>query len=198
MLSLGTVNITWVMMFGELEYLNMFHAHEKANIYQNQVPYEEFTLLLFVCFLILVSLIVMNLLVGLAVSDVEKLQKNSVYDMMGMQIDLALDVELSLPIWLHKRIQAYKMDDYDYNSKECSSRTNSWWTRIKHFFQGPLFGPWIMRDAKEIVRQRQRPHGDNKYLAVAKERKMQEDIKLIRGQIKEMQTMLKQIAENRL
>ena len=191
------------MMFGEMEYTNIFHAFRRYNFddYQYQLTYENFTLFTFIAFLIMISLIVMNLLVGLAVSDVEKLQNNSVYAMFGMQIDLALDVELSLPIWLHSRISAYTLDDYSHKNPETGLFSTSWVRKIQHFFQGSLFGPEIMRDAKEIVRKRQRQHVQHNSAKTnaSKEKynKLHEDMRDLKEQMNEMQTLLKCIADKK-
>ena len=104
----------WVMMIGEMEFTNIFHAHlEDPSDQKSLLPFEEATYTIYAMFLILVAIIVMNLITGLAVSDVAKLQQDSSYRMMAMQIDLALDVEFSLPNRFRKKWCALQYNQFE-------------------------------------------------------------------------------------
>ena len=145
----------------------------------------------------------MNLLVGLAVSDVDKLQSNSVYAMLGMQIDLSLDVELSMPAWLHGRIKAYQLDDHEQENQCCTSGacvTSGWCSsvskNIQRFFQGSLYGPWIMRDAKEIVKRRQRTQQQADSMSPVYD--AAHEIKQLKEQMDEIHAHLKRLVDGKL
>ena len=70
---------TWVMMIGEMQYLELIEGVSKTvNISVVHV--------VFVVFLVCLCLIVMNLLTGVDVNDVDKLRKESIYFILKMQI----------------------------------------------------------------------------------------------------------------
>ena len=51
----------------------------------SQPVYETVTYLLFVAFLVIMSILIMNLLVGLAVDDIKAVQDQAVLKRLGMQ-----------------------------------------------------------------------------------------------------------------
>merc|ERR1719259_649657 len=66
-------------MIGEFEYDSIFNDPE------NPLPYPQVTWPLFVAFLILMSILIMNLLVGLAVDDIKAVQEQAVLKRLGMR-----------------------------------------------------------------------------------------------------------------
>ena len=76
---------TFVMTAGELEYSTMFFPEENEDN-DNEVPYEKTTTLFFISFVITMPIIVMNLLVGLAVDDIQSVQENAVLKRLAMQV----------------------------------------------------------------------------------------------------------------
>ncbi|ROT68231.1 putative transient receptor potential cation channel subfamily A member 1-like isoform X2 [Penaeus vannamei] len=80
---------TTVMMIGEFEFDSIFH--------DNELEYPEITYILFVCLLILLSIIIMNLLVGLAVDDIKAVQDQAILKRLAMQTQLVFDVEVLIP-----------------------------------------------------------------------------------------------------
>ncbi|CAH1799596.1 unnamed protein product [Owenia fusiformis] len=92
---------TAVMMIGEFEFDSIFYGDEKLN-------YPEISYLLFVLFLVLMSIIIMNLLVGLAVDDIKAVQDQAVLKRLAMQVELALDVEGFLPHFIRRRFVLHK------------------------------------------------------------------------------------------
>ena len=69
----GSLVKTFVMMVGELEYEALF-PHEPS---ENPPPFEYYSNLLFVVFVLVMGIVVMNLLVGLAVDDIQEIQENA-------------------------------------------------------------------------------------------------------------------------
>ncbi|XP_061171192.1 transient receptor potential cation channel subfamily A member 1 homolog isoform X1 [Saccostrea echinata] len=100
---------TTVMMIGEYEYENIFYGTQLDY-------YPEITYIMFVVFMILMSIIIMNLLVGLAVDDIKAVQEQAALKRMAMQVDLALDVERVVPEFIRRRFVA-KCDTYRPNRK---------------------------------------------------------------------------------
>ena len=89
---------TAVMMVGEMEFMDLF-LHEKED-----VPYETFSLSLFFIFVIVMTIIVMNLLVGLAVDDIKAVQDTANLKRLAMLVTLSLDVEMLLPEFIRRKI----------------------------------------------------------------------------------------------
>uniref|UniRef100_F6UJR3 Transient receptor potential cation channel subfamily A member 1 homolog n=2 Tax=Ciona intestinalis TaxID=7719 RepID=F6UJR3_CIOIN len=88
---------TSVMMIGEFEYDGIF------NSVPTMVSYQAVTYTLFVVFMIIMSIIIMNLLVGLAVDDIKGVQDNAELERLAMQVKLALEVEFTLPQIFRRR-----------------------------------------------------------------------------------------------
>ena len=52
------------MMIGEMEFTGIFHENEDSTAYDDQLFYEESTYAIFILFLIILAIIIMNLLVS--------------------------------------------------------------------------------------------------------------------------------------
>ncbi|XP_064473258.1 transient receptor potential cation channel subfamily A member 1 homolog isoform X2 [Ornithodoros turicata] len=87
---------TTVMMVGELEYDTIFH--------ENALPYETSSYILMALFLVLMTIITSNLLVGLAVDDIKGVLEQAELQRLGMQVKLVLTVETMLPTWARRRV----------------------------------------------------------------------------------------------
>eukprot|EP00095_Tigriopus_kingsejongensis_P005747 maker-scaffold28_size608977-snap-gene-2.12 protein:Tk05747 transcript:maker-scaffold28_size608977-snap-gene-2.12-mRNA-1 annotation:"transient receptor potential cation channel subfamily a member 1-like protein" len=97
---------TTVMMIGEFEFDDLFFDNIKfaGDGYESMMlPYREATIVFFLVFMIIMSIIVMNLLVGLAVDDIKAVQDNAVLQRLAMQVTLNLDVEKILPSFIRRR-----------------------------------------------------------------------------------------------
>ena len=82
---LFTILKTLIMTSGEMEYDNLFFDNQGwRNIIT--VPYVFSTKLLFVFFVLVMPIIIMNLLVGLAVDDIKTVQKNAILKRIAMQV----------------------------------------------------------------------------------------------------------------
>ena len=92
-------------MIGELDFANIF-AQDVTNAGippTFQMPYPGVTVFFFVLFLVLLPILFMNLLVGLAVDNIQSVQDKAVLERLAMQVRLNLDVERMLPTFLHKK-----------------------------------------------------------------------------------------------
>ncbi|CAL4068320.1 unnamed protein product, partial [Meganyctiphanes norvegica] len=78
---------TIVMMTGEIEYDDWFFGDD------HKVKYPVTSHLVFLFFLMFVTIILMNLLVGLAVSDIQGLQKSAGLDRLVLQTELIMNFE---------------------------------------------------------------------------------------------------------
>ena len=73
-------------------------------VFPKEVPYETFSLSLFFIFVIVMTIIVMNLLVGLAVDDIKAVQDTANLKRLAMLVTLSLDVEMLLPEFIRRKI----------------------------------------------------------------------------------------------
>lgn len=80
---------TFVMMIGELEFEDMFYQDDRNKNHYYPVT----TQLVFFTFVILVTIILMNLLVGLAVSDIQGLQASAGLNRLTRQAELVARLE---------------------------------------------------------------------------------------------------------
>lgn len=76
---------TLIMTSGEMEYDNLFFDNQDWNKLET-VPYMTTTKILFVMFVFIMPIIIMNLLVGLAVDDIKTVQQNAVLKRIAMQV----------------------------------------------------------------------------------------------------------------
>ena len=74
------------MMIGEFEFGDVFLAEGSSTDHDQQVYYEQITYCLFVFFMVIMSILIMNLLVGLAVDDIKGVQEQAVLKRLAMQV----------------------------------------------------------------------------------------------------------------
>lgn len=82
---------TVVMMIGELEFEDIFYSSGDGKT--SAVLYPITAHLMFFAFVILVTIILMNLLVGLAVSDIQGLQASAGLNRLSRQAELVARLE---------------------------------------------------------------------------------------------------------
>ena len=96
----GTIVSVLVMMLGEIQYLDLQYPQD-LRLTKNDGQIEEETgypvfpftaYLALLLFILVCCLVVMNLLVGIAVSDINELMKTSKIDQMVDQVELACSV----------------------------------------------------------------------------------------------------------
>ncbi|XP_023272618.1 transient receptor potential cation channel subfamily A member 1 [Seriola lalandi dorsalis] len=105
---------TFVMMVGELNYQNNF-----LDAYlSNKLPFGFLTYFIFVQFVLLMPILLVNLMIGLAVGDIAEVQRNAALKRIAMQIDLHTALEDKLPYWFMKRVD--KPSITIYPNHKCS------------------------------------------------------------------------------
>ncbi|XP_077980292.1 transient receptor potential cation channel subfamily A member 1-like isoform X2 [Glandiceps talaboti] len=92
-----------VMTVGEMDYTDIFYGDTSLK------PFEESAMVLFTIFLFLMPIMLMNLMVGIAVGDIEFIQQNANVEKMELQIGLVRSIEQSLPKVLQRRWHVDKM-----------------------------------------------------------------------------------------
>ncbi|XP_022786604.1 transient receptor potential cation channel subfamily A member 1-like isoform X2 [Stylophora pistillata] len=94
----------FAMTLGELNYADNFMPLE--------YPFAELINVLFILFVLAMPIILMNMLVGLAVGDIDNIQRNATMDRYVMQIKMLLETEEQLPRWLRKHVQFEKFVEF--------------------------------------------------------------------------------------
>ncbi|XP_073259168.1 transient receptor potential cation channel subfamily A member 1-like [Porites lutea] len=95
----------FVMTLGEMSYEDRFMPWDS-------LEYATLANILFLMFVLGMPIILMNMLVGLAVGDIDKIQAHAAIDRYMMQVELVLDMEEMLPACLAKRAHVTKQVVY--------------------------------------------------------------------------------------
>ena len=74
---------TFVMMIGEFEFEGIFTDND---------PFPVYSAILFIVFVLIMSIIIMNLLVGLAVDDIKEIQENAELEKLSMHVSIQLQL----------------------------------------------------------------------------------------------------------
>ncbi len=86
-------------MIGEFEFESIFYSEADPD----NLAYPGITFAFFIGFLIIMSIIIVNLLVGLAVDDIKAVQDQAELKRLAMTVEQVLDVERMLPKFLFKK-----------------------------------------------------------------------------------------------
>lgn len=90
---------TFSMMLGEMDFVGTF----VQPIHQGNFPFPLPSIIILGLFMILMPILLMNLLIGLAVGDIESVRRNAQLKRLAMQVILHTELERKLPrIWLEK------------------------------------------------------------------------------------------------
>lgn len=100
----------YVMTLGELNYHDEFLPWD-------ELAFPTLTNVLFVILVLGMPIIMMNMLVGLAVGDIDKIQQNALMDRYVLQVQLLLDIENSMPMFILKHVQVPSYSEYPNHSK---------------------------------------------------------------------------------
>jgi len=109
--TLGTSMMTmFVMTLGEMNYHDNFLPWDNLS-------FATLTNVLFIVLVLGMPIIMMNMLVGLAVGDIDKIQENALMDRYVLQVRLLVDIENSLPVYVLKRVQVYSHTEFPNQPK---------------------------------------------------------------------------------
>ncbi|XP_036375405.1 transient receptor potential cation channel subfamily A member 1-like [Megalops cyprinoides] len=99
---------TFVMMVGEINYQENF----LTPYLKGTLPFPFVTYVVFIWFVLLIPILLMNLLIGLAVGDIAEVQRNAALKRIAMQIDLHTNLEERLPYWIMRRVDQDEITEY--------------------------------------------------------------------------------------
>jgi hypothetical protein len=87
---------TYVMMIGEYEFEGIFTEHDRPNTTQEaaaenmetarNLPFPNYSAFVFTGFVLVMSIIIMNLMVGLAVDDITEIQNNAEVQKLSLNV----------------------------------------------------------------------------------------------------------------
>ena len=109
-------------MVGEMDFSDMFvhHVTKSGVVPTFDLPYPVFTIIYFFAFVVGISILLMNLLVGIAIDNVSGVEKNAKVERLAMQAKYCLDFEFLLPRkWRQKvvltseTIRPNELEDYN-------------------------------------------------------------------------------------
>ncbi|XP_017351760.1 transient receptor potential cation channel subfamily A member 1a [Ictalurus punctatus] len=99
---------TFAMMAGEINYQDNFMKPYMAR----HLPFPVLTYFIFIWFVLLVPILLMNLLIGLAVGDIAEVKNNACLKQIGMQIELHTNLEERLPSWFVKKVDQISVKEF--------------------------------------------------------------------------------------
>ncbi|XP_031562772.1 transient receptor potential cation channel subfamily A member 1-like [Actinia tenebrosa] len=102
------------MMIGELEYTRFFVEQD------NDSP--PLTIFIFVVFCLLLPIVLMNLLIGLAVGDIESVQKNAELKLLTIKIEVIYATEQQLPAFILRYFYKPSVVQYPNRSRGWCSK----------------------------------------------------------------------------
>ena len=120
------------MLLGEFDFSDTFYPDDE----EEEVQYDAATNIWFIIFLVLMGIIIMNLLTGLAVDDVNQLRRQGQIVKAKLQIDLALEVEMALPEWFKRSLEWNVRRWRIYPNTE--RKGFGWWKKVKTLVDGPF------------------------------------------------------------
>ncbi|KAL3313388.1 hypothetical protein Ciccas_008013 [Cichlidogyrus casuarinus] len=88
---------TGVMLLGEINYGDRFEAHSSGRNFENSIFHPPFTYVIFIFFIILMNVILINLLVGLAVEDISKVKREASLTEIKLKVAMTLRYASMLP-----------------------------------------------------------------------------------------------------
>ncbi|CAG5110986.1 Oidioi.mRNA.OKI2018_I69.chr2.g5330.t1.cds [Oikopleura dioica] len=184
---------TVVMMIGEFEYEGIFEnfpedydptceddpdcAEWNSINFTSKVSY-----VIFCSFIIVVTIVISNILVGLAVDDIKGVQESAILQRQAMKIRLALFAEYKLP-------HSYRYSLFDNNRKHV----------VKIGSENSFFFSWYSRFMKWIDRDSRVTRHKLKTLLSEKEDDLDEvweEMHKLGDQVKEIQTEIGDVSEN--
>lgn len=104
---------TFSMMLGEMDFVGTY----VQPMHQNELLFPVPAFLILALFMILMPILLMNLLIGLAVGDIESVRRNAQLKRLAMQVVLHTELERKLPaVWLEK-VDKLELKEYPNDTK---------------------------------------------------------------------------------
>ncbi|KAL4717669.1 hypothetical protein ACJJTC_000818 [Scirpophaga incertulas] len=109
---------TFAMMLGEIDFVGTYVQPYYKSDTDIHLPFPMPTFFILSLFMVLMPILLMNLLIGLAVGDIESVRRNAQLKRLAMQVVLHTELERKLPAILLEKVDKDELIEYP-NSK-CS------------------------------------------------------------------------------
>ncbi|CAG9864669.1 unnamed protein product [Phyllotreta striolata] len=110
---------TFSMMLGEIDFLGTYvKPYYMTNDEERSfLPFPLPAFLILGLFMVLMPILLMNLLIGLAVGDIESVRRNAQLKRLAMQVVLHTELERKLPSFLLERVDKMEIIEYPNDTK---------------------------------------------------------------------------------
>nr|XP_053649072.1 transient receptor potential cation channel subfamily A member 1-like [Cherax quadricarinatus] len=116
---------TFSMMLGEVDFLNIFvYPFYQESVRGERLLFPLTTFVLLGMFMILMPILLINLLIGLAVGDIESVKKDAQLKRIAMQVELHTELERKMPEVIIQRVNKSEVLVYP-NSSGCKTILSS-------------------------------------------------------------------------
>ncbi|XP_072930871.1 transient receptor potential cation channel subfamily A member 1-like [Epargyreus clarus] len=109
---------TFAMMLGELDFVGTYVKPYYKSETDTTLPFPITTFVVLLLFMVFMPILLMNLLIGLAVGDIESVRRNAQLKRLAMQVVLHTELERKLPTFLLENIDKNELIEYP-NNKKC-------------------------------------------------------------------------------
>ncbi|XP_065161233.1 transient receptor potential cation channel subfamily A member 1 isoform X2 [Atheta coriaria] len=108
---------TFSMMLGEIDFLGTYVQPFYSQAAPRTLPFPLPTFLMLGIFMVLMPILLMNLLIGLAVGDIESVRRNAQLKRLAMQVVLHTELERKLPQMLLEKVDKCHIIEYPNDTK---------------------------------------------------------------------------------
>ncbi|XP_018323110.1 transient receptor potential cation channel subfamily A member 1 [Agrilus planipennis] len=108
---------TFSMMLGEIDFLGTYVQPYYLKEEQRYLPFPMPAFFILCVFMVLMPILLMNLLIGLAVGDIESVRRNAQLKRLAMQVVMHTELERKLPKILLERIDKRELVEFPNESK---------------------------------------------------------------------------------
>lgn len=109
---------TFSMMLGEIDFLGTY-VHPLRDLLQEgpRLPFPITSYVILGLFMVLMPILLMNLLIGLAVGDIESVRRNAQLKRLAMQVVLHTELERKLPHVILEKVDKIELIEYPNENK---------------------------------------------------------------------------------
>ncbi|XP_031567523.1 transient receptor potential cation channel subfamily A member 1-like isoform X2 [Actinia tenebrosa] len=137
----------FVMTLGEMNYADTFMPWKN-------LPHPTLTNILFLVFALGMPIILMNMLVGLAVGDIDGIMKNAAMDRYVTQIEMLLDTEDTLPLRIRRGLKFDKVEEYPNRKLSLKTKIYHWIFGFTHPGEDEVEDDEIQDDPMEVIKNK--------------------------------------------
>ncbi|CAG5039511.1 unnamed protein product [Parnassius apollo] len=108
----------FAMMLGEIDFVGTYVQPYYKSETDVSLPFSMSTFFILAVFMVLMPILLMNLLIGLAVGDIESVRRNAQLKRLAMQVVLHTELERKLPAFILEKVDKDELIEYP-NTNKC-------------------------------------------------------------------------------